>query len=81
MATETAQTIRNYLVPTIEKASDEELDKFCKTYNITKAQLPHIKTTDAGLVGLAVGPGDVIRAQRTSWQTGEKTLYYRLVVE
>jgi len=81
MATELAQTVRNYLVPTIEKASDEEVDKVCKTYGITKAQLPHIKLTDAGLAGIAVGQGDVVKIDRKSWQTGEHTQYFRLVVE
>lgn len=81
MATDAAQTVRNYLVPTIEKASEEELDKFCKTYDITKAQLPHIKVTDAGLSGLAVGAGDVVKIHRKSWQTGEQTVYFRLVVD
>lgn len=81
MGTEAAQTVRNYLVPTIFKATDEEFDKFCKTFNVTKAQLPHIKTTDAGLVGIAVGPGDVVKIHRKSWQTAEQTVYYRLVVE
>ncbi len=81
MGTTLEQPVRNYLVPTIQKASGEELDELCKTYKITKAQLPHIKMTDAGLTGVSVGAGDVVKIERRSWQTGEKTLYYRLVVD
>lgn len=81
MGTEPSQPVRNYLVPTVQKAPDGELEEVFKKYKITKAQLPHIKLTDAGIAGIGVGPGDVVKIERKSWQTGETTQYYRLVVE
>ncbi|MBI5226756.1 DNA-directed RNA polymerase subunit H [Candidatus Micrarchaeota archaeon] len=81
MGTDTQETVNNYLVPKMEKATSEEIEKLSKTYNITAAQLPHIKMTDAGLTGIAVGAGDVVKIHRKSWLTGEETLYYRQVVD
>ena len=81
MGTDTQETVNNYLVPKMQKATSEEIEKLSKTYNITSAQLPHIKMTDAGLAGLSVGAGDVVKIHRKSWLTGEETLYYRQVVD
>ncbi len=81
MGKETQEAVRNFLVPIVEKASKEEIEEACKEYNITTSQLPHIKVTDAGLKGLSVGAGDIIKITRKSWVTDGKTAYYRLVVE
>ena len=80
-ALDTQDSVKNYLVPSMDKATDEEIAALCKQYNMTIQQLPHIKMTDAGLAGISVGAGDVVKIKRKSWLTGESTLYYRLVVD
>ncbi len=80
MGTETVQSAKNFLVPSIQKASDEEVEKVCKKFGITKNLFPWIKLTDPGLATLTVAAGDVVKVNRKSWVTQKETDYYRWVV-
>ena len=55
------------------KLSEKELEEFLKKINISKAQLPKILSTDAGLPE-ECSVGDIIKIER---KTG---LYHRVVV-
>ena len=55
------------------KLNEKEADALLKKLNVSKAQLPKILSTDAGLPG-GCNVGDIIKIERKS---GE---YYRIVV-
>ncbi len=76
-----SQTVRNFLVPSASAITDAELEKVLAEYGVTKDKLPRILLTDAGLKGLDVGAGDVVKFERKSWVTAKQVAYYRLVVE
>ena len=73
--------VSHFLVPKHSIASEDEVQKLCKEKGITVENLPLINVEDAGIVSLDAKPGDVIKIERHSPVTGEKSLYYRLVVE
>ncbi|HLD75973.1 MAG TPA: DNA-directed RNA polymerase subunit RpoH/Rpb5 C-terminal domain-containing protein [Candidatus Norongarragalinales archaeon] len=70
----------NFLVPILDKASDEEVEKVCTKFGISKNKFSRIRLTDPGLSSLQVAVGDVVKIKRKSWVTQEETLYYRWVV-
>lgn len=61
------------LQPKHTKLSEKEAEEFIKKINISKAQLPKILSTDAGLPE-GCNIGDIIKIER---KTG---LYHRVVV-
>lgn len=67
----------HYLMPKIEKLSEEDQQELFKKMNCTKEDLPVIELEDAGLKGLEVQIGDVIRILRDE---KNKVYYYRMVV-
>ena len=68
------------LVPDHELLDDpEEIEEALDEYNVTKTNLPKIKTNDAALPAEAE-PGDVIRITRDS-RTTDQAVVYRLVIE
>ncbi|HIH20127.1 TPA: DNA-directed RNA polymerase subunit H [Candidatus Micrarchaeota archaeon] len=68
----------HYLMPKIEKMNDEELAELLKVLGCTKEQLPVVTLSDAGLNGLDVHIGDVVRITRDGKR---KEFYYRTVVD
>ena len=65
------------LQPKHTKLKQEEVKKLLDQYNISLAQLPKIKQTDAGVPeGCQIG--DVIKIERK--QEGESFMFYRVVV-
>lgn len=68
----------HYLVPKLEKVEEDELSSLFKSLRCTKEDLPLIKISDAGLKGVDVTPGDVVRVIRNK---DKKELYYRQVVD
>lgn len=68
----------HYLVPKIEKVGEKELSSLLAAMHCSKEDLPLIKISDAGLKGVDVAPGDVVRVARDK---SKKELYYRLVVD
>ncbi len=72
--------INHVLMPKHEKLSDRQKQEILKTYNITEGQLPKIKIKDAGLMGLDVKRGDVIRITRKT-RTAGTSYFYRVVTD
>lgn len=78
-------TLTHYLVPEHKLLSEEEAEKVLAEYNVTRDQLPKIKSSDAAIQVLAsiCGPipeGSIIRITRKS-ETAEVFVAYRLVTE
>ena len=70
---------KHELIPKHSKLSDKEKKKLMETYHITSMkELPKIYKNDAGLQGLNVKVGDIVKIIRQS-PTGE-AVYYRVVV-
>ncbi len=74
-------TFSHFLVPEHVIATEEELEKLCKTFKTSEAKLPVIKESDPAIAGLGAKVGDVIRCSRHSPVTGKVELYYRRVIE
>lgn len=72
--------IEHNLVPKHELLSPEEAQKILDKYNVTRAQMPLILTTDSAIAHLQAQVGDIIKIIRKSRQIGD-SLYYRVVVE
>jgi len=68
----------HYLVPKMEKMEEKELAELLKIMRCSKEGLPVITFSDAGLNGLEVSVGDVVKITRDE---KKKEFYYRLVVE
>ncbi|NJL43736.1 MAG: DNA-directed RNA polymerase subunit H [Nitrosarchaeum sp.] len=68
------------LVPRHEKMSDADKKKLLEKYSCGIADLPKILRSDAGLKGLEVKEGDVIRIVRNSPTAGE-AVFYRGVID
>lgn len=68
----------HYLVPKVEKMGEKELAEVLQAMRCTKEDLPLITFSDAGLKGLDVKEGDVVKIIRDE---KKKDFYYRLVVE
>ena len=66
----------HYLMPKIEKMSENEVSTLLGTLKCDREQFPLIELEDAGLKGIDVQPGDVIRITRNE---KDKEYYYRLV--
>ena len=73
--------INNFLCPSVELASDEEVSVFITKYGISKDLLPLIYANDPGVLHLKAPVGSVVKALRKSPVTGKTAPYYRLVVE
>ena len=67
------------LQPKHSKISRPEAKELLAKYNISSTQLPRIKSTDKALPKDAK-IGEIIKVERKT-ASGEKTFYYRLVVE
>ena len=65
-------------MPKIEVLGDNEVSQLLAGLNCGKQELPLIMLSDAGLKGIEVKPGDVVRITRDE---KKKFFYYRLVVE
>ncbi len=72
--------LEHELVPDHVLLSEEEAAEVLKKYNISKGQLPKIKTTDVVVKQIGAKPGDVLRIIRKSLTAG-KAVAYRLVIE
>ena len=66
----------HYLAPKIEKMGENEVSSLLSTMACVKEDLPIISISDAGLNGLDVAPGDIVKVHRTY---PKKEFYYRLV--
>jgi len=61
------------------KISEKEAEELLSKLNVSKAQLPKILLNDAGLPeGCDIG--DIIKIERKNHETGEVSIYYRVVV-
>ncbi len=72
--------LEHELVPDHILLSEEETDELLKKYNITRGQLPKIKSSDVVVKQVNAKPGDVLRIIRKSLTAG-KAIAYRLVIE
>ena len=68
------------LVPDHILLTEEETDELLKKYNITRGQLPKVKSSDVVVKQVGAKPGDVLRIIRKSLTAG-KAVAYRLVIE
>ena len=72
--------LEHELVPDHVLLSEEETTVLLKKYNITRGQLPKIKSSDVVVKQIGAKPGDVLRIIRKSLTAG-KAVAYRLVIE
>lgn len=72
--------LEHELVPDHILLSEDEAAEVLKQYNISKGQLPKIKTSDVVVKQIGAQPGDVIRIIRKSLTAG-RAVAYRLVIE
>ncbi len=72
--------LEHVLVPDHILLSEEEAAEVLSKYNISKGQLPKIKTTDVVVKQIGAKPGDVLKIIRNSLTAG-KAVAYRLVIE
>ena len=68
------------LVPEHILLGEDETEELLKLYNISKGQLPKIKTSDVVVKQINAKPGDVIKIIRNSLTAG-RAVAYRLVIE
>jgi DNA-directed RNA polymerase subunit H len=68
------------LVPGHILLTEEETDELLKKYNITRGQLPKVKSSDVVVKQIGAKPGDVLKIMRKSLTAG-KAVAYRLVIE
>ena len=69
----------NELVPKHEILDEKEVEKLLQFYNVTPQQLPKIKESDPGIMGLDAKIGDIIKITRNEISVG-RNIYYRIVV-
>ena len=72
--------LEHELVPDHILLSEDEAAEVMNKYNISKGQLPKIKTSDVVVKQIGAQPGDVIKIIRKSLTAG-KAVAYRLVIE
>lgn len=72
--------LEHELVPDHILLTEEETQELLKKYNITRGQLPKIKTSDVVVKQIDAKPGDVLKIIRKSLTAG-KAVAYRLVIE
>ncbi|MCX6694920.1 MAG: DNA-directed RNA polymerase subunit H [Candidatus Altiarchaeota archaeon] len=72
--------IENKLVPNHEMLSPEAAEAVLKKYNVTRLELPKIKSKDPAIMHLNPSKNDVIKITRNNQVTG-KSYYYRVVIE
>lgn len=68
------------LMPKHSKLSESDKKQLLEKYGVTVKELPSIFLTDAGLEGMQVKVGDVIKIERNS-RTAGKTVFYRSISE
>jgi DNA-directed RNA polymerase subunit H len=66
------------LVPEHEKLNEKEKEELLALYDISLAELPRIRKSDAALAGMNVKSGDVIKITRNS-PTAGIAIFYRVV--
>jgi DNA-directed RNA polymerase subunit H len=72
--------LEHELVPDHILLTEEETDELLKKYNITRGQLPKVKSSDVVVKQVGAKPGDVLKIMRKSLTAG-KAIAYRLVIE
>ena len=72
--------LEHELVPDHILLTEEETDELLKKYNITRGQLPKVKSSDVVVKQIGAKPGDVLKIIRKSLTAG-KAVAYRLVIE
>ena len=72
--------LEHELVPEHILLTEEEAAEVLTRYNITRGQLPKIKTSDVVVKQIGAKPNDVIKIVRKSLTAG-KAVAYRLVIE
>ena len=70
--------IEHILIPEHKKLNEEDADKLLKKFNVSRRQLPRIKSTDPAIVKFEPKKGDIIEIIRVSPTTG-KSYFYRVV--
>lgn len=68
------------LVPGHILLNEDETQEVLKKYNITRGQLPKVKSSDVVVKQIGAKPGDVLKIIRKSLTAG-KAVAYRLVIE
>jgi len=72
--------LEHELVPDHILMTEEETQELLKKYNITRGQLPKIKSSDVVVKQINAKPGDVLKIIRKSLTAG-KAVAYRLVID
>ena len=72
--------LEHELVPNHILMTEEETQELLKKYNITRGQLPKIKSSDVVVKQINAKPGDVLKIIRKSLTAG-KAVAYRLVID
>jgi DNA-directed RNA polymerase subunit H len=72
--------LEHELVPDHILLTEEQTDELLKKYNITRGQLPKVKSSDVVVKQVGAKPGDVLKILRKSLTAG-KAVSYRLVIE
>jgi DNA-directed RNA polymerase subunit H len=80
LTTKKFNVLEHELVPGHILLTEEEAAEVLKRYNISKGQLPKIKTSDVVVKQVGAKPGDVLKIIRKSLTAG-KAVAYRLVIE
>jgi DNA-directed RNA polymerase subunit H len=68
------------LVPDHILLTEDETQELLKKYNITRGQLPKVKSADVVVKQVGAKQGDVLKIMRKSLTAG-KAVSYRLVIE
>jgi DNA-directed RNA polymerase subunit H len=72
--------LEHELVPDHILLTEEETLELLKKYNITRGQLPKVKSSDVVVKQVGAKQGDVLKIMRKSLTAG-KAVSYRLVIE
>jgi len=72
--------LEHELVPDHVLLSEDEVAEVLNKYNISKGQLPKIKSSDVVVKQIDAKPGDVVKITRKSLTAGTATAY-RLVID
>jgi DNA-directed RNA polymerase subunit H len=72
--------LEHELVPNHILLTDEEAQEILTKYNITRGQLPKIKSSDVVVKQINAKPGDVLKIIRKSLTAGQ-AIAYRLVID
>jgi len=75
---ENTRKIEHFLIPKHELLKEDEMKKVLEKYDVTKDQLPKIRSDDPAIQHLEVKKGDVIRIMRK--EDHIENTYYRIVV-